>query len=67
MCNNKKIKDLWGNLGSKKLQAKIKCMQENNIKILNYNDIKFALDYIKNNYGKNYLKQFKIQSKKNKN
>ena len=59
MCNNKKIKDLWGNLGSKKLQAKIKCMQENNIKILNYNDIKFALDYVKNNYGKNYLKQFK--------
>ena len=34
-------------------------MQENNIKILNYNDIKFALDYVKNNYGKNYLKQFK--------
>lgn len=59
MCSNKKIKDLWGNLGSKKLQAKIKCMQENNIKILNYNDIKFALDYVKNNYGKNYLKQFK--------
>ena len=59
MCSNKKIKDLWGNLGAKKLQAKIKCMQENNIKILNYNDIKFALDYIKNNYGKNYLKQFK--------
>ena len=34
-------------------------MQENNIKILNYNDIKFALDYVRNNYGKNYLKQFK--------
>ena len=67
MCVNKKIKDLWGNLGSKKLQAKIKCMQENNIKILNYNDIKFALDYIKNNYGKNYLKQFKIQPRKNEN
>ena len=41
------------------MQAKIKCMQENNIKILNYNDIKFALDYVRNNYGKNYLKQFK--------
>lgn len=67
MCNNKKIKDLWGNLGAKKLQAKIKCMQENNIKILNYSDIKFALDYVKNNYGKNYLKQFKIQPRKNKN
>lgn len=59
MCHNKKIKDLWGNIGSKKLQAKIKCMQENNIKILNYEDIKFALDYVRNNYGKNYLKQFK--------
>ena len=67
MCSNKKIKDLWGNLGSKKLQAKIKCMQENNIKILNYNDIKFALDYIKNNYGKNYLKQFKIQPRETEN
>ena len=67
MCSNKKIKDLWGNLGAKKLQAKIKCMQENNIKILNYSDIKFALDYIKNNYGKKYLKQFKIQPKESKN
>lgn len=67
MCSNKKIKDLWGNLGAKKLQAKIKCMQENNIKILNYSDIKFALDYVKNNYGKNYLKQFKIQPRENEN
>ena len=41
--------------------AKYYCMLYNNIKIYNFKDIKFALDYVKKTYGKNYLKQFKIK------
>ena len=50
-----------------KFEAKQKCLLTNNVKILVKQDIKFALDYIKNNYGKNYLKQFKIRPRKNEN
>lgn len=40
---------------------KIKCMNDNKITILYYNDIKPILKYIRNTYGKNYIKSFKIK------
>ena len=39
--------------------AKYQCMIRNNVKILRYNDYKKYLDYIKEKYGTDYLKQFK--------
>ncbi len=41
-------------------QAKYNCIIQNNVKIWSYADIKPYLLYIKNTYGKNYLKQFRI-------
>jgi len=41
---------------------KYQCMLDNNVKILREKDIKPILEYINNNYGKNYLKQFKINN-----
>lgn len=41
--------------------AKYQCMLANNIKIMRYNDIKFALNYCKEKYNKvNWKKDFKI-------
>lgn len=40
-------------------EAKHQCMIKNNIEIWKFNDYKKYLDYIKEMYGKNYLKQFK--------
>ena len=40
-------------------KAKQQCLLKNNVKIWRKTDIQFALDYVKNIYGKNYLKQFK--------
>ena len=42
-----------------KLVEKQKCMYDNDIKILKYEDLKPIFSYIKNKYGKNYLKLFK--------
>ena len=39
--------------------AKYKCMINNNVQILTYNDIRNYLDYIKMTYSKDYLKQFR--------
>lgn len=39
--------------------AKTQCMRENNVQIISDKEIKPYLKYIKNAYGKNYLKQFK--------
>ena len=50
-----------------RFEAKQKCLLANNVKILVKQDIKFALDYVRNNYGKNYLKQFKIQPRESEN
>ena len=36
-------------------------MVKNGVKIMLYKDIKFALDYVKESYGKDYLKKFKIR------
>lgn len=41
-------------------QAKYNCIVQNNVKVWSYADIKPYLLYIKNTYGKNYLKQFRI-------
>lgn len=40
-------------------EAKQKCLITNNVKIWTKKDIKFALDYIDNKYGKKYLKKFR--------
>ena len=40
--------------------AKQRCLDDNNVKIFQRQDIQFALDYIKEKYGYKYLKQFKI-------
>ena len=44
-------------------KAKQQCLLKNNVKIWRKTDIQFALDYVKNIYGKNYLKQFKKEEK----
>ena len=41
-------------------KAKQMCMIQNNVKILTYKEIKPYLIYIDNQYGKKYLKQFKM-------
>ena len=40
-------------------EAKHQCMVANNVKILTNKDIQPILIYVKNTYGKNYLKSFK--------
>lgn len=47
------------------LKDKMNCLINNNVKILCYDDIKEDLEYIKNKYGKNFLKQFKNIGKNN--
>ena len=42
---------------------KKKICEKNNIEILSFNEIKFYLEYIKNKYGLNHLKQFKLKRK----
>ena len=39
--------------------VKTQCMRENNVQIISNKEIKPYLKYIKNTYGKDYLKQFK--------
>ena len=41
--------------------AKTQCMRENNVLILSRKEIKPYLKYIKDTYGKDYLKQFKSE------
>lgn len=42
---------------------KQKCMKENQVKILRDAQMRTYLNYIKDNYGKNYLKTFKMEEK----
>lgn len=53
--------EIYSGKADKKLQAKQRCMEENNVHVWDYEKIKFALDYIKANYGANYLKKYKKQ------
>ena len=46
-------------------EAKHQCMLDNNVVILRYKDYKPFLDYVAQKYGKDYLKQFRVQRKKN--
>lgn len=45
-------------------KEKYQCMIDNNITIWKYKDVKPFLDYVSQKYGKDYLKQFRIQRKK---
>ena len=42
-----------------RLQAKQRCMEKNNVQLWEYEKIKFALDYVKERYGADYLKAYK--------
>lgn len=42
-------------------EAKQNCLIEHNVQIWTKHNIQFALDYVKNTYGKSYLKQFKTK------
>ena len=53
------IIDPYGHLNEQELIAKNSCINKNNVKLMTYEDISFALDYVNTTYGKNYLKQFK--------
>ena len=55
--NNQLINPFNNTLDMEKYQ----CMLDNNVIILRYDDIKPILNYIKEKYGKDYLKQFKIE------
>ena len=45
-------------------EAKHQCMLANDVVILCYKDYKPFLDYVSQKYGKDYLKQFRVQRKK---
>ena len=57
--------DAWVNPYTKDIKAQEKtyqkylCAVNNGVKIMSYEDIKFALEYVKNTYGQDYLKSFK--------
>ena len=53
---NKYTKKFWWN--------KYNALKENKVKIIYLDDIKFYLRYIKDHYGKNYLKQFRTSKLK---
>lgn len=45
-------------------QAKYLCMLHNNVKIITEKELKPIFKYLNEKYGKNYLKSFKVKSKK---
>lgn len=49
----------WNRNLDEAYKAKQNCMLQNNVIVWKDKDIKFALDYVELNYGKNYLKKFK--------
>lgn len=49
----------WNHQYDELYEAKHQCALKNNVKILYTNDYKIYLDYIEQQYEKNYLKQFK--------
>lgn len=51
----------WDETKNEIYAAKYKCMIDNNVIILRSDDIKPILNYIKEKYGCDYLKQFKIE------
>jgi len=59
LIKNGKLQNVYKK-SSYKDEAKQKCLEENNVIIWQDQDIKFALEYVKNKYGYKYLRQFKI-------
>lgn len=57
---NNEFIDPYGK-NNEKAKAKYQCMIDNNVIILRFDDIKPILNYIKEKYGCDYLKQFKIK------
>lgn len=52
---------VWDHNKDELYETKHQCLIQNNVKILYSKDYQKYLDYIKEKYGKNYLKQFKIK------
>ena len=60
MTNSKDgLIDFYSKSSNDKEMAKYKCMVENNVKIISGNEIVPYLKYIKEKYGKDYLRSFK--------
>lgn len=49
----------YHHLSKKYWFGKLKCMEENNVKILRSKDYKPYIEYVKNKYGKDFLKTFR--------
>lgn len=64
-ANNELIK-LWSMTDREKIIAKQECIKRNKVEIWPYEKVKFALDYVLQTYGNNYLKQFKLKTNKRK-
>lgn len=64
MLTNGQLNLPWQN-SNNKTKAKMACMNYYNIEIWPYEKIKFALDFVKEYFGKNYLGQFKVNKNKN--
>lgn len=58
--NNDTFVNPYNNIKNEQYKAKQECLIKNSIKILKSVDMKPIFCYIKEKYGKNYLKQFKI-------
>ena len=41
------------------LKAKTECMRQNNVIVWNQKDVQFAIDYVRQKYGRTYLRSFK--------
>ena len=46
------------------ISAKQQCMEDNNVLIWTYSNIKFALDYVCDKYGVSYLHSFSVKKQK---
>ena len=56
---NENLKSVFNGQESEKIETKNLCMKNNNIRIITSPEINKYLNYVKKNYGKDYLKQFK--------
>lgn len=61
---NGALKVCYSNMTDEIVKAKHKCILDNKVEIWPKNKVQFALDYIKQTYGKDYLKQFKNTSER---
>lgn len=60
MLNNGKLKNTWETANNDKIEAKQRCMDEHNVKVLSSNELKMAFWHIKEKYGKDYLQKFRV-------